>query len=930
MQSWSASESCAPENGHGPNTIPESSKICAVRKLFNVDPALKTYKPLETLGKGGMGTVVKALESSTGRLVALKIVPRTVTHVDLIAEGKESPQRFEVEVRATARLQHPNIVPIFAVGHGDGFSFYTMRLINGVSITRLLMELANRAKQAKSSALSLDQVKRTIESICQSSALSTSAIDHNHSTTKNRNAIELESTGRVEGNEEEVPTQIDERSDTPVSFHLDNAPKAFQSERVNHRPFEMSVYQSFAAKIAEIADALQYASDEGVVHRDVKPGNILVDGSGKLYLADFGLAKIHDPNSDQSTACVGTPGYIAPERLRGQATTDPRSDIFALGLVLEQLVTLSTTSPLREPKSENLPRSSALASVPRPLRRIIHAATAEDLGDRYECAREFADDLRRFVRGEPVLARAKNPKSALIAQLRHPVLRRVVAGTIFAALVVALWNVGSDRMRLRGEREQAQHDNKRTVALYLNMVDDLYLKASSDFVRSSIDHRRQSLTPERSRLISSEKREQLSIAFDYLDELATTQSDDTSTILRIAQTMGRLGFVLQSGGYVDDASRSYDKADKLLVGLNQAGPRAAIERCWIAYHRASWQHRQFGYERAADGYHQVIELAKPFLVEQFTVEDSATRLHEVMGMTRLAQQDFLAAVEHLEAANAGELPSESRSLALATAYRMVGRYEDALPIAASCAADNPRSAVCWRNLAAIQMHLGDVDQAVENYERCLSIDPNNDLALQGLAWARHHQGDTATAIELVNQAIEISAADEVILSARAVFFADQNRFGESIADLETAHKLRPGSSYVADKLFPALLFFPNPDVDKADRLLEESGRKLPPSSYEFARALVDYSMGRYDRAAVGFRTLPPSPDGAPGDSRALTLSWLCDLRCSGNSPAQRAEAMAELENQRHNHWPHFGLSPFDQAIVQHIESFLSEQLEWRN
>ena len=925
MPSRSSPEFRASENGHCSNTVAESSGISSVKELFATDRALAAYKPLGMLGKGGMGIVVKALESSTDRLVALKIVPCAATPADIIARGKESRQRFEVEVRATARLQHPNIVPIFAVGHGNGFSFYTMRMIEGISITRFLTELANSNDQSPSSKLSLDQLTETIQSICKSPTISTSANDDDHSAANGSDAAQLGSTDHAEAQQEEVPTRVDKQSDTPGGFGLDDTSQEYESERVDYRPFGMSVYRSFAEKIAEIADALQYASDEGVVHRDVKPGNILIDGNGKLYLADFGLAKIQEPNPDLSTACVGTPGYIAPERLRGQATTDPRSDIFALGLVLEQLVTLSVTSPLHTEVFESSRRSDALASVPRPLRRIIKTATAEDVGDRYDCAGEFAEDLRRFARGERVLARANNIPPALFGFWRRPILLRAVAAILIAALAVSLWHVGSDLVRLRGENEQAEYDRERTVALYLNMLDDLYLKASDDFFRSSIDNHRRSVAPQNSPPISSEKREQLLIAFDYLDELATTQSDDTSTILRIAQTMGRLGFVLQTGGCDDDAGRSYDRADKLLVELNDAGPRAAIERCWLAYHQASWQHRQIGYERAADGYHQIIELAMPFLVEKSTEEDSRTRLHEVVGMTRLAQDEFQDALEHLEAAKAGELSSESRSLALATAYRMVGRYADALPIAAAYAADNPSSASGWRNLAAIQMHLGDVSQAAENYEKCLSIEPSNDLAMQGLAWARHRLGDTSRAIELVNQALEVSAANEVILTARGVFFAAQNRFEESVDDLERAYELRPGSGYVADKLFPALLFFPNADVELADQLLRESGHKLPPSSYQFARALVDYSMGRYDRAAVGFRTLPQSPIGPPVDSRALTLARLCDVRSDGNSLDQRAEALQELEHQRRDHWPFFGPSPFDQAIVQHIESFLGAQ-----
>ena len=313
---------------------------------------LGDFRIVREIGRGGMGIVYEAWQESLGRHVALKVLSRA-SRLD-----PQRMQRFEREARAAAGLHHTNIVPVFGVGEHDGLHYYIMQFIPGRALSDLLAEFSG-------------------------------AVHPGDPTS-----------GRANG--------------TPASAApRENGDAIVRSADGIAPPPRGKRYWGWVASVGQqVADALQYAHAQGVLHRDIKPANLLLDGRGIVWITDFGLAKLAEQNDVTRTGdVIGTLQYMAPEGLR--SLSDARSDVYALGLTLYELLTLrpafSESSPaalMRQVADGGLAQPRRInPHIPRDLETIILKATARDPASRYATAGELAEDLENFIHDRPVVAR---------------------------------------------------------------------------------------------------------------------------------------------------------------------------------------------------------------------------------------------------------------------------------------------------------------------------------------------------------------------------------------------------------------------------------------------------------------------------------------------------------------------------------------------
>ena len=211
----------------------------------------------------------------------------------------------------------------------------------------------------------------------------------------------------------------------------------------------------------QIAEALAYIHEHGVIHRDVKPQNILFDDKGTAHLADFGLAKDEEASSLSRTGDIaGTPHYLSPEQaLAKRITIDHRTDIYSLGVVLYE--SLSLVKPFdgktleqvlfaisfREPKwlRKIDPR------IPRDVETVCHKAIEKNPNRRYATARKFADDLRHLLDHEAIDARPPTPVSRILRGVRRHRVACSLVGCVVVAAAAGAW-----AQQVRGKRERAR------------------------------------------------------------------------------------------------------------------------------------------------------------------------------------------------------------------------------------------------------------------------------------------------------------------------------------------------------------------------------------------------------------------------------------------------------------------------------------------
>jgi serine/threonine protein kinase/tetratricopeptide (TPR) repeat protein len=334
--------------GEGEKSAEIFGSVLGEVELADLHREFGNYEILELIGRGGMGVIYRARQRYSRRIVALK---RALAYQ---AESAEALVRFRRETEAVAKLDHPNILPIYEVGQSeDGLPFFSMKFARGGSL---------------------------------------------------RDA----------------------------------------AEGLRTRPNECVRF------MAKVARAIDCAHGQGILHRDLQPGNILLDDHDEPLVSDFGLAKWLTKSDDltRTLTTFGTPGYIAPEQADNAAgDLTPAADVYSLGAILFYLFTgrppfvgENMISVIRRTSLERAPKLRSLApSLDRDLETICARCLARDPKARYQSAADLAEELERWLGGRPILARPISiPARAWRWSRRNPTLAAAAAACFLLGATI-LW-----------------------------------------------------------------------------------------------------------------------------------------------------------------------------------------------------------------------------------------------------------------------------------------------------------------------------------------------------------------------------------------------------------------------------------------------------------------------------------------------------------
>jgi serine/threonine protein kinase/formylglycine-generating enzyme required for sulfatase activity len=364
---------------------------------------------LSKLGEGAMGTVYLARQRSLGRLVALKMMPPALSGDDIAAA------RFSREVQALARSDHPHVVRILASGRTEGLHWYAMEYVDGCD----LREVAGAMR-----------------------ATSTRDLDAAVSTVSERKRNEMAEA--FPG----LPAAPRPRPPSPADPH-----------------------RRLAEVFRDAATGLHHLHERGVIHRDVKPANLMVTPEGRAVVMDLGLAKLAGEASfTRPESVLGTIAYAAPEQVAHAVTkVDTRADVYGLGATLYELSTgrppyvAATTEALVAMVLRETPPPPRKAdrAVPKDLDAVIRKAMERDPDRRYPTAAALAQDLGRFAAGTPVSARPPGLGHLFRLWVRR---NKAVAATAFGAFAIIVVGTLLFLRSLTEQRDAARDARDRATA----------------------------------------------------------------------------------------------------------------------------------------------------------------------------------------------------------------------------------------------------------------------------------------------------------------------------------------------------------------------------------------------------------------------------------------------------------------------------------
>ncbi len=629
-----------------------------------------------------------------------------------------------------------------------------------------------------------------------------------------------------------------------------------------------------AALMAMLARAVAFAHEQGILHRDLKPGNVLFDSAGKTYVSDFGLAKWLQRECDltQTLAILGTPYYMAPEQATDSRGVTASADVYSLGAILYHLFTgrppFAGETPMEvlhraETESPKPPRLTN-QHVPRDLETICLKCLAKEPATRYASAAALAEDLERWLKHQPIQAK----RSGFVTQGRKWV-RRNPTTAVLAALLIAL--AASVSFTVWNRRPAVIIPKSVAVLPFENLSNDANNAYFADGIQEEILTRLAGIADLKvisrtsTQQYQSKPRnlsqivKQLGVA-NILEGSVQKAADQVRVNVQLinAQTDSHLWAETYDRKLTDvlgvESEIAKRVAESLQARLNGREEHALAVKptknpeAYDAYLRGlAFEARSYRYtypdlwRKAVDCYQRAAELDSNFASAWSRLSGLNAHLYFSHSVETNSAARGDAAKRALE--NAQKLAPDSSETLLALGYYqywVLRDYPAAKTTFARVSKLLPGNSEVPRALALIAEHEGHWDESVDNFERALSLDPRNVELLNYAAGIYDMLRQFPAALKLFNRAWDITPNDPDAVVVKASIYQAQGNLQEAAKLLTEVNAQTPTGPAFNIKIIQLRL---ERNYDEAIRLLQARLAQFHfDSQYEKAEVEVDLAL----------------------------------------------------------------------------------------